>query len=780
MDTKFPFSAGDQRLASLATTSSSAFLKCRCIDQFLPRRKREFLWTIINQFVPDDNWSDLHPHALGKLARCCEFSCTGKWLSPLTNISIDGLLPLPFLHDDGFIQTLGDDSSSVPWFAKSCLASILFSRSLEIGDDEHLQAALEHIQDAIELLQDSDINHPFLRNSFATIKEAEGTLDAVHNAVQIREKLEAEYPRSFALHLTNSALKLSDTYIVPQPHSTDFETILRISRDSSDTTPRIELAKSLTNLSIRCHRLGRADDALVAAEYSVVILSELPLDSPDLSAARNNLSNRLCDTGGHEAALRTIEQVVQTYHGLARQDPGAYLLDLAITLTNLSLRLMDFGRYDEARVECLNAVEICRGLPSEQQQSGKFTDAMVSSLRALSICFTAAGKLSDAVKTMKEGIKWSSTLELPFARAAFLHDLANSYARVGDHQNALDNSESALKLLEPLAQKMPVIFNPPLALSLNNIGLHLSSLERHQEALDKVKRSVDLYRELVQSHPRIYTPLLAQALNNYSNILVSDNDPKQALKEIQEAVRLCVVARKFYPSYPSLASPVVRIAEIATELLNDSGFGTGVEEIWTEQAPCPYMSPRDSHELSAILIGSLNSFILQLSVKQQHEAEATLQIIGELVSVYLEMEVLFRGEFRIGLIQLRNTLVFLLFSAGHHSKVYKEMGETLRLCQEYGYHRTATFNPLLIQTLRFISSLLSSPKQPSGLVSAADLTSDPASSEIKDVVRQCLELFVPGFPVKLDRHLDGTLGRLWCLLLDPKAKGKKVMKTKGM
>ena len=57
----------------------------------------------------------------------------------------------------------------------------------------------------------------------------------------------------------------------------------------------------------------------------------------------NNLSVRLADLGRREDALAAIEEAVDAYRELAAARPDAFPPDLAMSLNNLSVRLADLG-----------------------------------------------------------------------------------------------------------------------------------------------------------------------------------------------------------------------------------------------------------------------------------------------------------------------------------------------------------------------------------------------------------------------------------------------------
>jgi len=69
---------------------------------------------------------------------------------------------------------------------------------------------------------------------------------------------------------------------------------------------------------------------------------------PALASSLNNLSVRLANAGRRDEALAAIEEAVGVYRSLAEANPSAYLPHLATSLNNLSVDLGDCGRRNEA------------------------------------------------------------------------------------------------------------------------------------------------------------------------------------------------------------------------------------------------------------------------------------------------------------------------------------------------------------------------------------------------------------------------------------------------
>ena len=103
---------------------------------------------------------------------------------------------------------------------------------------------------------------------------------------------------------------------------------------------------------------------------------------PDLALSLNNLSVRLADLGRREDALAAIEEAVAICRELAAARPDAFRPDLASSLSNLSIRLADLGRREEALAAIEEAVAIRRELAAARPDA--FRPDLASSLNNLS------------------------------------------------------------------------------------------------------------------------------------------------------------------------------------------------------------------------------------------------------------------------------------------------------------------------------------------------------------------------------------------------------------
>ncbi|MEU6868252.1 hypothetical protein ABZ924_34330 [Streptomyces sp. NPDC046876] len=129
-------------------------------------------------------------------------------------------------------------------------------------------------------------------------------------------------------------------------------------------------------------------------------------------------SRRLATT-----AVRLTQTLTNRYRELAEADPGAYLPDLAVSLSNLSTRLGDVGRREEGLAAVEEATSYHRVLAEANPDA--YLPALAASLLNLSVCLSQVGRRKEGLAAIKEATGHYRVL----AEAnpdAYLPDLATS------------------------------------------------------------------------------------------------------------------------------------------------------------------------------------------------------------------------------------------------------------------------------------------------------------------------------------------------------------------
>jgi Tetratricopeptide repeat len=143
----------------------------------------------------------------------------------------------------------------------------------------------------------------------------------------------------------------------------------------------------------------------------------------------------------------------------------------------------------------------------------------------------------------------ASDPELSPLLAVSLNNLAIRLSELERNEEALAAAEKAVELYRRLAARRPDIFRPNLASTLNTFANRLSDLGRYESALTAAEEAAALYSELAKQQPNTVRIGLGVALNNLSNRLSDLGRYEPALTVAEEAI---VLYRKLAAERPNL------------------------------------------------------------------------------------------------------------------------------------------------------------------------------------------------------------------------------------
>jgi tetratricopeptide (TPR) repeat protein len=229
-------------------------------------------------------------------------------------------------------------------------------------------------------------------------------------------------------------------------------------------------------------RAGQADDPALLAQIAdampeqTLVLSEkavevnqlllerlkrLPEDSEqtrsELARLSNNLSARLSNLGRREEALAQAQEAVRLCRQLAQARPDAFLPNLATSLNNLANRLSALGRREEALAQAEEAVRLYRQLA--QARPDAFLPDLARSLAVHCNCLVALERHSDALQATTEAIRLLAPpfAQVPAAFAPLMGAIVQLYLRTSEAAQQPPDTE----LLAPVLEVFARLKNPP-------------------------------------------------------------------------------------------------------------------------------------------------------------------------------------------------------------------------------------------------------------------------------------------------------------------------------
>ena len=115
----------------------------------------------------------------------------------------------------------------------------------------------------------------------------------------------------------------------------------------------------------------------------------------------------------------------------------------------------------------------------------------------------------------------------------------------------------ALTLYRTLVQTQPEVFQPRLAMTLNNLGNVLRDLRRLDEAHVTFNEALEIRRRLAETQSDVFAPAVAETLNNLGNVLSDLRQGDEALAAFNESLEM---RRRLAASQPEAFAPEVAMS----------------------------------------------------------------------------------------------------------------------------------------------------------------------------------------------------------------------------
>ena len=256
---------------------------------------------------------------------------------------------------------------------------------------------------------------------------------------------------------------------------------------------------------------------------------------------REDDARRTIGTGEPDLRLAASADAVRFFREAARQDPSAYLPDLATALHDHSLALDGAGRPHEAIGAAEDAVAIRQHLA---KQDSTHVPHLANALHNLALRLAAVDRRGDSLAALEDvvAIRRHLVNEHP-ARylpplATALDDLAAGFDAAGQGHDRVVALEDAVAIRRHLARGLPERFLPDLAASLHALSLGLGASGRRHEALAAVEEAVAVRRGLAETDPGRHLPDLATSLQALSVGLGALGQQPESLAAGEEATQI--------------------------------------------------------------------------------------------------------------------------------------------------------------------------------------------------------------------------------------------------
>ena len=107
-----------------------------------------------------------------------------------------------------------------------------------------------------------------------------------------------------------------------------------------------------------------------------------------------------------QEALDWLRKACDIFQALSREEPGnaQYQRDVAVTFTNMVIRLRALNRYDEAEALARQSVSILDRLTAADRRNGNFAGVLSDARKWLAAVLVDKGQTAEAIESLSEAV----------------------------------------------------------------------------------------------------------------------------------------------------------------------------------------------------------------------------------------------------------------------------------------------------------------------------------------------------------------------------------------
>ncbi|MBR3452640.1 MAG: tetratricopeptide repeat protein [Muribaculaceae bacterium] len=297
----------------------------------------------------------------------------------------------------------------------------------------------------------------------------------------------------------------------------------------------------------------RAESSIVYKQHVAGILS--------------NLAGLHMNNNQFEEAESELYDALATYNKLTEDNPGAYLISIAMTQNNLAIIHKRINKYEDAETEY--KVALVTFMEQVKANPEIYLPYVAGTLNNLAVLHRSLNQFDAAEDEHKKALgtylnlaKENPNAYLPYVITT-LNNLAVLHNNLNNHKTAENEYKTALIIQRILAKGNPDAYLPDVAMTLNNLGNLHSSINQYSTAEDEYKEALDIYRKLANANPDAYLRDVAVTLNHLGLVHWNSNQFRNADDEYKEA--LTIIRKLAEENYEA------HMADLA-EILNNCGI----------------------------------------------------------------------------------------------------------------------------------------------------------------------------------------------------------------
>ncbi|SFV89327.1 hypothetical protein MNB_SUP05-SYMBIONT-5-542 [hydrothermal vent metagenome] len=202
------------------------------------------------------------------------------------------------------------------------------------------------------------------------------------------------------------------------------------------------------------------------------------------------------------------------------------------------------------------ALHYLQNLPKEPEDQLKQTmKKWADKYRLEAQLLIVDNQYDQAKQAYQKMIKYDNGAESLFIYARFLQD-QNAF------KEAIINYQNSLEIYRTLAKTNPDVYQPDVAMTLNNLAVLYSNQDQNTQAKKAYDEALEIYQTLAKTNPDVYQPDVATTLNNLARLYSNQNQNTQAEKSYDKALEIYRTLAKTNPDVyqPNVATTLNNLA----------------------------------------------------------------------------------------------------------------------------------------------------------------------------------------------------------------------------
>jgi tetratricopeptide (TPR) repeat protein/cellulose biosynthesis protein BcsQ len=445
----------------------------------------------------------------------------------------------------------------------------------------HLDASEESVEIATELAKESceqferlaeddpaeygaELAHGYLLLAAALgqLEQHEEAASAASRGIELFRRAQGELDRADLADALD--LLAGDTLALEQPREAlDLaEEAVEVRRQLAEEGRPPSLTRALASLGIRVaalRELGEVDEAAELNAQTIKLLRSRPelgqIELAELAVSLNNRSIDLMQAQQYDDAAAHAREAAEIHRRLVDEGVEHHRALLAGSLGNLATALRSSGREPESLEPLIEAAEIQRELAEGDAE--RYDRSLGTTLNNLAGALVSHGRLDEALEVLAEGVEAERRAarrepEREMDLGVTLMNFADTLRAAGKHDEAVAAAREASDIYRRFADQDPA-YRASLALSLARVVGALQPGGHHEDALGPAQQAVEVTRELAKEDPSTHSVTLSHRLGELADVLGSLSRYEDAANVLREVIALRRELREADPGGEALA-----------------------------------------------------------------------------------------------------------------------------------------------------------------------------------------------------------------------------------